>query len=76
VIAQEPHLKSGGRCDKWRTCGGTGFEAARRIRGKVPGTAVVILSTRKDKQFILLEKACGACAFVEKSRDSEESHVD
>jgi DNA-binding NarL/FixJ family response regulator len=50
----------------------TGFEAARRIREKVPDTAVVILSTHKDEQFIQQAKACGACAFVEKSRASEE----
>jgi DNA-binding NarL/FixJ family response regulator len=50
----------------------TGFEAARRIREKVPDTGIVILSTHKDEQFLQLARECGATAFVSKDEAVEE----
>jgi DNA-binding NarL/FixJ family response regulator len=45
----------------------SGFEAARRIRIQVPDSAIVILSSHKDKQFIEEARKAGANAYVEKS---------
>lgn len=44
-----------------------GFEAARRIRKKLPQTAIVILSTDIDQRFIDEAKKVGARAYVPKS---------
>lgn len=44
-----------------------GFEAARRIRQKLPQTAIVILSSDVDKRFIAEAKKVGARAYVPKS---------
>jgi DNA-binding NarL/FixJ family response regulator len=45
----------------------SGFEAARRIRSRVPNSAIVILSTHKDAQFIAEARNVGANGYVEKS---------
>ena len=44
-----------------------GFEAARRIRQKLPQTAIVILSSDIDKRLIAEAKKVGARAYVPKS---------
>ena len=48
----------------------SGFEAARRIR--VPDSAIVILSTHKDQQFIEEARKVGANGYVEKSDADEQ----
>jgi DNA-binding NarL/FixJ family response regulator len=45
----------------------SGFEAARRIRVHVPDSAIVILSTHKDLQFIAEARKAGANGYVQKS---------
>jgi CheY-like chemotaxis protein len=45
----------------------SGFEAARLIRSSVPDTAIVILSSHKDKQFVAEARKAGAKGYVEKS---------
>lgn len=45
----------------------SGFEAARRIRCRVPDSAIVILSSHKDRQFIAEARKAGAKGYVEKS---------
>lgn len=50
----------------------SGFEAARRIRARVPDSAIVILSTHKDKQFIAEARRAGAKGYVEKSQAAEQ----
>ncbi|HSY65904.1 MAG TPA: response regulator transcription factor [Terriglobales bacterium] len=45
----------------------SGFEAARRIRVCVPDSAIVILSSHKDKQFIEEARKAGANGYVGKS---------
>jgi CheY-like chemotaxis protein len=44
-----------------------GFEAARRIRKRLPNTAIVILSSDVDQRFINEAKKVGARAYVPKS---------
>jgi CheY-like chemotaxis protein len=50
----------------------SGFEAARRIRVRVPDSAIVILSSHKDKQFISEARRAGANGYVEKSQADEQ----
>ena len=50
----------------------SGFEAARRIRIQVPDSAIVILSSHKDKQFIAEARKAGANGYVEKSDADEQ----
>jgi CheY-like chemotaxis protein len=45
----------------------SGFEAARRIRSRVPDCAIVILSSHKDQQFIAEARKAGAQGYVGKS---------
>jgi DNA-binding NarL/FixJ family response regulator len=45
----------------------SGFEAARRIRAHVPDSAIVILSSHKDRQFIVEARKAGANGYVQKS---------
>ena len=45
----------------------SGFEAARRIRAKAPNSAIVILSSHKDQQFIAEARNVGANGYVQKS---------
>jgi DNA-binding NarL/FixJ family response regulator len=45
----------------------SGFEAARRIRVHVPDSAIVILSSHKDQQFIAEARKAGANGYVQKS---------
>ncbi|MEQ1353845.1 MAG: response regulator transcription factor [Candidatus Acidiferrum sp.] len=45
----------------------SGFEAARRIRVHVPDSAIVILSSHKDRQFIAEARKVGANGYVAKS---------
>jgi CheY-like chemotaxis protein len=45
----------------------SGFEAARRIRSHLPDSAIVILSSHKDKQFIAEARKVGARGYVQKS---------
>jgi two-component system nitrate/nitrite response regulator NarL len=45
----------------------SGFEAARRIRSRLPDCAIVILSSHKDRQFIAEARKVGADGYVEKS---------
>jgi CheY-like chemotaxis protein len=45
----------------------SGFEAARLIRGHLPDSAIVILSSHKDKQFIAEARNAGASGYVQKS---------
>ena len=45
----------------------SGFEAARRIRVHVPDSAIVILSSHKDQQFIVEARKAGANGYVGKS---------
>jgi CheY-like chemotaxis protein len=52
----------------------SGFEAARRIRGRFPDCAVVILSSHKDEQFIAEARKAGAKGYIEKS-DADEQLV-
>jgi CheY-like chemotaxis protein len=50
----------------------SGFDAARLIRGQLPDSAIVILSSHKDKQFIAEARKVGARGYVQKSdADSE-----
>lgn len=49
----------------------SGFEAARRIRVHVPDSAIVILSSHKDQQFIEEARKAGANGYVGKS-DADE----
>jgi DNA-binding NarL/FixJ family response regulator len=44
-----------------------GLAAAREIRQITPETAVIVLSTHADRQFIEEAKRCGAVAYVNKS---------
>jgi DNA-binding NarL/FixJ family response regulator len=44
-----------------------GFEAARRIRKKLPDIAIVILSSEADRRFIEESKKIGVRAFVPKT---------
>lgn len=50
----------------------SGFEAARRIRIQVPDSAIVILSSHKDQQFIEEARKAGANGYVEKSDADEQ----
>jgi CheY-like chemotaxis protein len=50
----------------------SGFEAARRIRIHVPDSAIVILSSHKDQQFIAEARKAGANGYVEKSDADEQ----
>ena len=52
----------------------SGFEAARRIRSRLPDCAIVILSSHKDKQFIAEARKAGAKGYIEKS-DADEQLV-
>ena len=45
----------------------SGFEAARRIRSRLPDCAIVILSSHKDEQFIAEARKAGANGYVAKS---------
>jgi DNA-binding NarL/FixJ family response regulator len=45
----------------------SGFEAARRIRARAPDSAIVILSSHKDEQFIEEARKAGANGYVGKS---------
>jgi DNA-binding NarL/FixJ family response regulator len=44
----------------------SGFDVARRIHKSVPDTAILILSTHKDAQFVQLARECGAHGYVDK----------
>jgi CheY-like chemotaxis protein len=50
----------------------SGFEAARRIRVHVPDSAIVILSSHTDKQFIEEARKAGANGYVGKSDAAEQ----
>jgi DNA-binding NarL/FixJ family response regulator len=50
----------------------SGFEAARRIRVQFPDSAIVILSSHKDKQFIKEARRAGAKGYVEKTNANEQ----
>jgi DNA-binding NarL/FixJ family response regulator len=50
----------------------SGFEVARRIRTRHPNSAIVILSSHKNDQFIAEARAVGARAYVEKSDAADE----
>lgn len=50
----------------------SGFEAARRIRVHAPDSAIVILSSHKDKQFIEEARKAGANGYVGKSDADEQ----
>jgi DNA-binding NarL/FixJ family response regulator len=50
----------------------SGFEAARRIRVHVPNSAIVILSSHKDKQYIEEARKAGANGYVGKSDADEQ----
>ena len=50
----------------------SGFEAARRIRVHVPDSAIVILSSHKDQQFIEEARKAGANGYVGKSDADEQ----
>jgi DNA-binding NarL/FixJ family response regulator len=52
----------------------SGFEAARRIRVQVPNSAIVILSSHKDQQFIEEARKAGANGYLEKT-DADEQLV-
>jgi CheY-like chemotaxis protein len=52
----------------------SGFEAARRIRSRLPDCAIVILSSHKDEQFIAEARKAGAKGYIEKS-DADEQLV-
>lgn len=45
-----------------------GFEAAREIKAKLPGSAIVILSSNADKVFVDEAKKIGARAYVAKTK--------
>lgn len=45
----------------------SGFEAARRIRVHVPDSAIVILSSHKDRQFIAEARKVGANGYLAKT---------
>jgi DNA-binding NarL/FixJ family response regulator len=49
----------------------SGLEAAREIRNKLPESAIVILSSHADKQFIEEAKKVGAQAYVAKTQIGE-----
>jgi DNA-binding NarL/FixJ family response regulator len=49
----------------------SGLEAAREIRGKLSKSAIVILSSHADKQFIEEAKRAGAQAYVAKTQIGE-----
>src|ERR1700684_599596 len=48
-----------------------GFAAARLIKAKLPGTAIVILSSEADKHFVAEAKKIGASAYVIKTKADE-----
>jgi DNA-binding NarL/FixJ family response regulator len=48
-----------------------GFEAARVIKAKEPGTAIVILSANADKRFIEEARKIGVRAYVAKTKAGE-----
>lgn len=48
-----------------------GFEAAREIQKQVPQSAVVILSTHADKQFVEEARKIGVRVYVSKSKIGE-----
>jgi DNA-binding NarL/FixJ family response regulator len=48
-----------------------GFEAARKIKAVVPQSAIVILSSNVDRQFIEEAKKVGARAYVAKTKAGE-----
>jgi DNA-binding NarL/FixJ family response regulator len=50
----------------------SGFEAARRIRVHVPDSAIVILSSHKDQQFIAEARKAGANGYVQKSNADDQ----
>jgi DNA-binding NarL/FixJ family response regulator len=50
----------------------SGFEAARRIRNRLPDCSIVILSSHKDQQFIMEARKAGAAGYVEKSHADEQ----
>jgi two-component system nitrate/nitrite response regulator NarL len=50
----------------------SGFEAARRIRSRLPDSAIVILSSHKDREFIAEARKVGANGYVEKSNADEQ----
>ena len=50
----------------------SGFEAARRIRVHLPDSAIVILSSHKDQQFIAEAGEAGANGYVQKSDADEQ----
>jgi DNA-binding NarL/FixJ family response regulator len=50
----------------------SGFEVARRIRIRHPNSAIVILSSHKNGQFIAEARKVGARAYVQKSDAAEE----
>jgi CheY-like chemotaxis protein len=50
----------------------SGFEAARRIRSRLPDCAIVILSSHKDEQFIAEARTAGAIGYVKKSDADQE----
>jgi DNA-binding NarL/FixJ family response regulator len=49
----------------------SGLEAAREIRAKLPDSAIVILSSHADQQFIEEAKLLGAQAYVAKTQIGE-----
>jgi DNA-binding NarL/FixJ family response regulator len=50
----------------------SGFEVARRIRTRHPNSAIVILSSHKNGQFIAEARKVGARAYVQKSDAADE----
>jgi DNA-binding NarL/FixJ family response regulator len=50
----------------------SGFEVARRIRTRRPNSAIVILSSHKNSQFIAEARNVGARAYVQKSEAADE----
>jgi DNA-binding NarL/FixJ family response regulator len=49
-----------------------GFEAARKIKASMPETAIVILSSHADQEFIEEAKTIGCQAYVLKTEVSKE----
>lgn len=48
-----------------------GLDAAREIKTRIPGSAIVMLSSHADRHIVDLAKQHGACAYVSKIRAGE-----
>ena len=48
-----------------------GLDAAREIKSRIPGSAIVMLSSHADRHIVDLAKQHGACAYISKIKAGE-----